>query len=89
MFPSNNYPDYRLLILQNIIQEKLRLKLREKKNLSYSPSAVVTTDKSPLTQNWLDIVISAPRSEAQNVLEKTQKMLDSLAKKGLTPFRAY
>ena len=85
MFPTKNYPDHRLPLLQNIIQESLRLKLREKKNLTYSPSALIAADKNPLTQNWLDIVISAPKDEAQKVLKETKKMLDSLAKKGIRP----
>jgi len=84
MFPTNTYPDHRLPLLQNIIQESLRVNLRDKKNMTYSPSAMIFSDKNPLTQNWLDIVISAPKSEANNILKSTKKILDNLAQKGIS-----
>lgn len=83
MFPTKKFPDHRLPLLQNIIQESLRLKLREKKNLTYSPSALIAFHRNPLIQNWLDILISAPKAEAQRVLKETKKMLNSLAQKGI------
>jgi zinc protease len=84
MFPSGSYYDHRLPIIQNLIQESLRLKLREKKHATYSPTATVVSSPNAKVQNWLDVVISAPKDEADAILQEAKKIINNLAQKGIT-----
>lgn len=82
-FPGKTYPDHRLPILQNVVQEALRLKLREKKQVTYSPSVMVTSGKNAFAQNWMDVLVTAPKDQAERVLADTKKAIEKLALKGI------
>jgi zinc protease len=83
-YKTNINFDHKLALITNIIQESLRLKLREKNQLTYTPRVNFYSNKSNFIQNYIDIVIAAPRDEAAKVLEYTKKIIDSLVSTGIT-----
>lgn len=83
MFPSDKYPDHRLRILQDLLQETLRLKLREKRQATYGATVTVQDGKEPFAQNFLEIFLSVKKSDAARIKNDIIKILDSLAIKGI------
>lgn len=83
-FRTKEARDHRLPIVRNIISETLRLKLREKRQVIYTPHVMVVENIVPTTQNWLDIVLSIPKKKAQKTLVKSKDILAKLAQKGVT-----
>ncbi|HXW54041.1 MAG TPA: insulinase family protein [Myxococcota bacterium] len=86
-YPLNFYEkaghDHRLVLMKNIVEERLRLKLREKRQLTYSPQVEVVENTDSLTQNWLDVVVSVNKSESEYVRRKIKTTLEKLAKLGV------
>ena len=81
-FNNGNKKDHRLSILSAIVQEKLRLKLREKAQITYSPSVEVVENADPLMQNWLDVVVLVPKEQGEPIRKKIKEVLAKLSKMG-------
>lgn len=83
-FPGKLFPDHRWQILRAIIEETMRLKLREKKQASYAPSVLLVESKTPFAQNWLDINLSVDQNESINIRDDIKKLLDKLITRGIS-----
>lgn len=70
-------------IVRQIIEEELRILLREKDQHTYSPSVNIDLSRNPHIQNYLNITISAPKAEILLVRDKILDRLDFLAKNGV------
>lgn len=83
MFPSEKYPDHRLRILQDLVQESLRLKLREKRQATYAANVVIKDGKEPYAQNILDIFVAVTKEDAPRIKDDIKKILNKLAIRGV------
>jgi zinc protease len=83
-FPGKIYPEHRLALVQNVIQEALRLQLREKKQITYSPTAAVVENKKPFIQNWMDISLAVSKENAEKARSNIMKILERFAVRGIT-----
>lgn len=82
-FTSKPYPDHRLQILQALIAETVRLKLREKRQTTYAQNVTAAENKLSAIQNWLDISFSTEKSKAEATTKELIQLIDKLATKGI------
>lgn len=83
-YPGKVYPDHRLQILQSVVNEILRIKLREKRQATYSQSVTVMENKSSFAQNWLDIILFAKRDQAAKIRDDVKQIMAKLRVKGIS-----
>lgn len=82
-FTGERYPDHRWQIIQAIINETVRLKLREKQQDTYSPTVVMMENKVSEIQNLLDIIFFADVKKADKTVKDVKMIVDKLAQKGI------
>ncbi|OPZ23256.1 MAG: Peptidase M16 inactive domain protein [bacterium ADurb.BinA186] len=75
---------YLLPLTQNLIQEALRLTLREEERAIYAPQVSFSTNAQGLMQNTLDILLSGDRSKATFIKNRALNVVTALAQKGVT-----
>jgi zinc protease len=83
-YTARKCEDFRLVVLNNILSEFLRLKLREKKQITYFPAVNITQNRSNFFQNSINITLSVKKDDAEKTCENVKKTLEKLAIKGIT-----
>lgn len=79
-FPESVYPDHRWSILQNIIEESLR----EQNPPKITPVVKATISNNKFTKNYMDIIFSVPKNQADKTLNNTKRKLEKLAAQGVS-----
>lgn len=80
----NKENKYLLLLTQNLIQEALRLTLREEERAIYSPQVSFNFNAQGAMQNALDILLSGDPSKMKFIKNRALDIVTRLAQKGAT-----
>lgn len=82
-FSDKSYPNHRLSVLESLIGDVVRSKLREKQQATYAPTVLVSENKSPSMQNWLDVTFGVAKADAAKIEQDLKNIIDKLATKGI------
>lgn len=77
--------DRRLRVLANILNDRLRLKIREELGDSYSPGAGSFTSSTYDGYGWIQAAVTVDPNEAKRVAKVVRELADDLARKGTNP----
>lgn len=77
------FPNLALSLTRDIINEQVRRKMREKKNLIYSANVMLMDSNSPYLQDYLDILVTVKKEDGPKVLLEMLRVIDKLARAGI------
>lgn len=77
------FPNLALSLTRDIINEQVRRKIREKKNLIYSANVLLMDSNSPYVQDYLDILVTVKKEDGPKVLQEMLGVIDKLARSGI------